>query len=105
MITKEQIEQALSKVIDPELKRSLVELGMVHDVHAQDGKVSFTLALTIPECPLKDQIVAEAKAAVLALDGVEEVAVDLREMTAEEKQKIGLCRHLEIGGIEWLSAG
>jgi Mrp family chromosome partitioning ATPase len=52
--------------------------------------VTFILALTVPECPLKDQIVAEAKAAVLALDGVQEVQIDLTEMTDEEKRKIGL---------------
>jgi Mrp family chromosome partitioning ATPase len=94
MVTEEQIVEALNGVMDPELHRSLVELGMVHDVRVQDGRVTFTLALTVPECPLKDQIVAEAKAAVLALDGVEEVQVDLTEMTAEEKQKIG------VGGAE-----
>jgi Mrp family chromosome partitioning ATPase len=76
--------------MDPELKRSLVELGMVRDVQVKDAQVRFTLALTIPECPLKDQIVAEAKAAVLALDGVEEVEVDLTEMTDEEKRRIGV---------------
>jgi len=90
VVTKEQIMGALAGVMDPELHRSLVELGMVRDVHVQDGKVTFTLALTIPGCPLKDQIVAEAKAAVLALDGVREVQVDLTEMTDEEKRQIGL---------------
>ncbi len=94
MVTEEQIVEALAGVEDPELKRSLVELGMVRDVRVQDGRVTFTLALTIPECPLKDRIVAEAKAAVLALEGVETVEVNLTEMTAEEKRKIG------IGGVD-----
>jgi Mrp family chromosome partitioning ATPase len=100
LITNEQIEQALSKVIDPELKRNLVELGMVKEVRVDGRQVSVTLALTTLACPLKDQIVAEAKAAVLALDGVEEVAVDLREMTAEEKQKIGLGGAEQTGVAE-----
>ncbi|MGB9776064.1 MAG: Mrp/NBP35 family ATP-binding protein [Anaerolineae bacterium] len=89
--------EALAGVMDPELHRSLVELGMVRDVRVQEGEVSFTLALTVPECPLKDQIVAEARAAVLALDGVREVQVRLTEMTDEERQKIGL------GGAEQAS--
>jgi len=90
VVTEKQIMEALTGVMDPELKRNLVELGMVRNVHVRDGKVTFILALTVPECPLKDQIVAEAKAAVLALDGVQEVQIDLTEMTDEEKRKIGL---------------
>ena len=93
-VTKEQIEQALARVMDPELKRNLVGLGMVRNIQIRNTQVRFTLALTFPACPLKDQIVAEARAAVQALDGVEEVEVDLTEMTAEEKQRIGL------GGLE-----
>jgi hydrogenase maturation protease len=89
-VTEEQVNQVLTKVMDPELKRSLMELGMVRDVQVKNTQVRFTLALTIPECPLKDQIVAEAKVAVLALDGVEGVEVNLTEMTNEEKQRIGI---------------
>ncbi len=100
MTTEEQIIKALAGVMDPELHRSLVELGMVRDVRVQDGEVSFTLALTIPECPLKDQIVAEARAAVLALDGVEEVQVHLTEMTDEEKRQIGLGGDKQAGVAE-----
>jgi len=88
--TEEQVKEALAGVMDPELKRNLVELGMVRDVRVEGARVTFTLALTIPECPLKDQIVSEARAAVLALDGVEEVKVELTEMTDEEKRKLGI---------------
>ena len=52
--------------MDPELRRSLVDLGMPRDVKVQDGQVKFTLALTVPACPLNDQIIAEARSAVLA---------------------------------------
>jgi len=93
-VTEEQVKEALTGVMDPELKRSLMELGMVRNVQVKDAQVKFTLALTVPECPLKDQIVAEAKAAILALDSVETVEVDLTEMTDEEKRRIG------IGGAE-----
>ncbi|HID86097.1 MAG TPA: iron-sulfur cluster carrier protein ApbC [Anaerolineae bacterium] len=88
MATVEEVRQALSKVMDPELKRSLVDLGMVRDVRTGDNRVTFTLALTTLACPLKERIVAEAKAAVLALDGVEEVDVEVTEMSAEEKRRI-----------------
>jgi Mrp family chromosome partitioning ATPase len=87
MTDKAQVLQALEGVDDPELRKSLVELGMVQDVSVAGGQVSFTLALTTMACPLKDSIVADARQAVLALDGVEEVEVALREMTQEEKDR------------------
>jgi Mrp family chromosome partitioning ATPase len=88
MITNEQVLQALQGVIDPELKRNLVELGMVREVDVRDGQVGFTLALTTLGCPLKDQILAEARQAVLAVDGVQGVDVKLTEMSVEEKQRL-----------------
>lgn len=88
MVTIEQIREALTEVMDPELKRSIVELGMVRDIALENGHVHLTLALTTLACPLKDRISGDAQQAVLALDGIEQVDVDLTEMTAEEKQRI-----------------
>jgi ATP-binding protein involved in chromosome partitioning len=88
MITEDEIRRALEKVMHPGLKRNLVELGMVRDVEIQDSQVKFTLALPNLASSLKDQIIAEAKATLLALDGVEEVEVELTEMSAEEKKRI-----------------
>ena len=88
MIEKKQVLEALKDVNDPELDKSLVELGMVHDVVVADDRVSFTLALTTMACPLKDRIVDDARQAVLALEGVQDVQVELREMTLEEKKRI-----------------
>jgi Mrp family chromosome partitioning ATPase len=88
MITEEKVRQALERVMHPGLKRNLVELGMVRDVEVQDSQVKFTLALPNLASSLKDQIVAEARAAVLSLDGVKEVEVELTEMSAEEKKRI-----------------
>ena len=88
MITVEQVQDALTGVMDPELGRSIVELGMVRNLRVEGGRVSFDLALTTLACPLKDKIVAEARAAVLNLDGVEAVTVNLTEMTAEERKRL-----------------
>jgi ATP-binding protein involved in chromosome partitioning len=88
MITVEQVYQALQGVMDPELQRNLVELGMVRDVAVDDGRVSVTLALTTLACPLKDQIAADARQAVMALEGVGQVDVRLAEMSAEEQQRL-----------------
>ena len=89
MVTTEQVVQALQGVMDPELNRSLVELGMIRHVEAGDGLVKIALALTSLACPLKDRIVADAKRAILALDGVRQVDVELVEMSAaEERQRL-----------------
>jgi ATP-binding protein involved in chromosome partitioning len=81
MVTSEDIRQALQKVIDPELKRNLVELGMVREVRMEDSQAHLTLALTTLACPLKDQIVADTRQAILSVDGIQQVDVQLTEMT------------------------
>jgi Mrp family chromosome partitioning ATPase len=88
MLTVDQVRGALMGVMDPELKRSIVELGMVRDILIENRRVHLTLALTTMACPLKDKISGDAREAVLALAGVDQVDVDLTEMTAEEKARI-----------------
>jgi Mrp family chromosome partitioning ATPase len=88
MATIEQIRKTLEGVVDPELHRNIVELGMVRDIAVENGRVSFTLALTTLACPMKETIMGDARQAVLALDDVDQVEIELVEMTAEEKQRL-----------------
>ena len=90
MTTEAQIRKALEGVMDPELNKSLIELGMVPEVAINKDRVDITLALTTLGCPLKDQIVEDVKRAVGALEGVEAVEVALTEMTEEERRRIGI---------------
>jgi ATP-binding protein involved in chromosome partitioning len=55
-ITKEEVLKALSNVDDPDLHKDLVTLNMVSDVVIEGKKVSFTVILTTPACPMKDMI-------------------------------------------------
>jgi Mrp family chromosome partitioning ATPase len=87
LITESEVKEALKRVIDPELGRDLVELGMVRDVEIRDSEVGFALALTTLACPLQDQLRDEAEAALLALDGIKTVNIRLEEMTAQERQE------------------
>jgi ATP-binding protein involved in chromosome partitioning len=66
MITKEAVLKALSNVQEPDLGKDLVTLQMVEDIAIDGKKVSFTVILTTPACPLKDMI---EKACVNALTG------------------------------------
>ena len=90
MVTESKVRKALEGVIDPELHKNLIELGMVRRVEVDGSQVNVTVALTTMGCPLKDQIVGDVKEAVGSLEGVAGVEVELTEMTAEEKQRIGL---------------
>ena len=88
MVMEAEVREALSKVMDPELRLSIVELGMVRDLKVSDNQVSFMLALTTLACPLKDKIAGEARDAVMALDDGLEVAINLGEMSSEERQRV-----------------
>jgi Mrp family chromosome partitioning ATPase len=90
VITEAQVRKALEGVMDPELHRSLIELGMVRQVGIKKERVEITLALTTLGCPLREQIVEDVKRAVGALEGVRAVEVALAEMTEEEKRRIGI---------------
>src|ERR687886_1751698 len=75
MPNEQQVLAALSKVQQPELHRDLVTLKMIRDISIQNDRVNFTIVLTTPACPLKDQIDREARAAVMALPGIKQVNV------------------------------
>ncbi len=75
-LTKESILAALSKVQEPELHKDLVTLNMIRNLEIAGDKVSFTVMLTTPACPLRGQIEKEAKQAVLSL-GAKTVQVKL----------------------------
>ena len=68
--TVDQLIDALRPVQDPELHRSIVDLGMVRDVDpAPDGTVSVLVALTVAGCPLRNEIQHRVNSALLAVDG------------------------------------
>ena len=70
-----QVEEALGKVIDPELAINVVDLGMVQDVEVHGDSVGVSLALTSMSCPFWELFVEQVKAAVGDVEGVNEVEV------------------------------
>lgn len=89
-ITKEQVLQALSRVQEPELHRDLVSLNMIRDLEVDGDRVSFTIMLTTPACPLRSQIEREAKQAVAALPGVKDVQVKVASDVPNDGRMRGL---------------
>ena len=75
-VTQDMVLGALKTVQEPELHRDLVTLNMVKDIEINDGDVRFTITLTTPACPMRNQIESEARAAVEKVPGVNQVAVN-----------------------------
>jgi len=94
--TLEQVNAALAKVNDPEIKRPITDLNMVDTVEVRaDGTVDLTVLLTVSGCPLKDTINRDVTAALSAIPGVTAVNLQLGVMTAE--QRAGLQEMLRGG--------
>ena len=79
MVTETAVLAALTVVKDPDLHQDIVTLGFIKNLRIDGGRVAFTIELTTPACPVKDQMRDQAHAAVSALPGVTAVEV---EMTA-----------------------
>jgi len=74
MVAEEDIYDALTNVIDPELGLDFVELGLIYTVAADEGgRVDVTFSLTSPACPIGPQISEQIVEFVSELDGVKEV--------------------------------
>lgn len=89
-LTKEKVLEALSKVQEPELHEDLVTLNMIRDVKIDGGKVSFSIMLTTPACPLRGQIQKEAEQAVMSVGGVESVEIKMDSDVPNDGRMRGL---------------
>jgi len=74
---------ALKVVRDPDLNRDIVSLGFIKNLKIEDGRVAFTIELTTPACPVKDQMRDQARAAVMQVPGVSSVDVHMSAMVRE----------------------
>lgn len=97
MATEEDVMDALSGVIDPELGISVVDLGLIYGVEVSGKKVRVRMTFTTPACPMLNLIVSRVEDAVKKLRGIDEVAVQLvweppwtpERMSAEGKKALG----------------
>ncbi len=102
-VTHDQIIDALRPVEDPELRRSIVDLGMVRDVRlGDDGSVGVLIALTVAGCPLRNEIQNRVGGAVTQVPGVTGFSLEFTVMTDQEREelraKLGGGGHSHAGG-------
>ena len=101
-ITRELVLTALGEVLDPEIGKDLVSLGMIENIEVDGTKVNFTINLTTPACPLKDEIKGSALAAVQAIEGVTEVNVEMGAKVPVGQQK---SEHSNIKNVIAIASG
>lgn len=95
----EALHAALTKVIDPEIRRPITEIGMVRSVDVEPGGIAVIgIDLTISGCPMRDRITRDVEAAGMSVDGVTSVRVELGVMSDE--QRAGLKSALRGGRPE-----
>ena len=77
VLNEELVREQLKEVFDPELRMSIMELGLVYEVDVEDGKVKIIYTLTTPACPLGPVIDGQIMEMVTDLPGVKDVATEL----------------------------
>ncbi len=90
-----QLIEALSKVIDPELRRPITELGMVEKAELVGSKVEIKVLLTIAGCPMRDRLTEDIHNALSEVPNVKEIALEFGVMTEAQREKV---REIVRGG-------
>ncbi len=73
MVSVDDVEAALTNVIDPELGLDFVELGLIYGIEVDEGNVHVTFTLTTPACPIGPQVSEQIVEFVSEIEGVDEV--------------------------------
>ena len=81
----QNVEQALSKVMHPEINYSLVDLGMIKNVICEGKKVDLTLKLPFLQVPVKDLLITNIKKTLAELDSSIHVEINIEEMSQKER--------------------
>jgi ATP-binding protein involved in chromosome partitioning len=80
-VTEPQVLDALRPIVDPDFRKSIVDLGFVKNITIEDGRVAFDIELTTPACPVKAEFEKAARERVLQLEGVDTVDVTMTAQT------------------------
>ena len=84
-IASDTVQSALAKVIDPEIRRPITDIGMVKSVEITNSTVTVGIYLTIKACPMQDTITESVRREVAQVPGVQEVVIELDVMSDEQR--------------------
>lgn len=97
MVTKDQIIEKLSQVMDPELGISIVDLGLIYDIKVEGNKAFIRMTFTTPACPMINEMLNDVKE---KLDKIEDADIEVtvvfdplwspERMSEKAKMKLGL---------------
>ncbi len=96
-LTEQSVLEALSQIIDPDLKKDIVTLNFIKDLKIDNGNVSFRIVLTTPACPVKEAFEEEARKLVGALEGVKNIRVTMDAVVPEGR---GIANNVTIAGVK-----
>jgi len=97
-VDESAVIEALHTVFDPEIPVDIYELGLIYDIDiGEDGTVGITMTLTAPACPVAGEMPAWVQRAVAAVDGVEDVKVDLVFDPPWDPSRMSEAARLELG--------
>lgn len=85
MTLLEQVNEALSKVQDPELRHPITELGMIEEISDNNGSIALTVLLTIAACPMQDRLRTDITNAIIGVAGVKDVDLSFGTMNEEQR--------------------
>ena len=97
LLSEERIHDALHDVIDPELGVNVVDLGLVYGISIEGGRVTITMTLTTPHCPVAESMPGEVEMRVLSVPGIRDAVVDLVWDPPWDPSKMSDEARLELG--------
>jgi metal-sulfur cluster biosynthetic enzyme len=97
MVTVEEVEEALTNVIDPELGLDFVELGLIYGIEVDGPEVRVTFSLTSPGCPIGPQVSEQIEEFVGELDGVDSVSSEMVFTPAWTPEKMSEDARFALG--------
>jgi metal-sulfur cluster biosynthetic enzyme len=77
MLNQETMYAALKHIYDPEVGINIVDMGLIYGLEIEDSKVNITMTLTSPGCPAGPQILSQVDSSLKALEGVEDVDIQV----------------------------
>jgi len=99
MVEKSDVKDALKDVIDPELDINIVDLGLVYEIDVEDDRAEILMTLTTPGCPLHGVFDEMVRQEVGAVDGINEVDVELTFEPRWSPEKMSEKARDELGNV------